>query len=640
MGLIFAAALALRWSFVAQYETHHPQAQLPAVDEASYDSWARAIAGGEWLGREIFFQEPLYPYWLGSVYALAGADPVAQRALARRAQAVLGAICAVLIGLVGRQLGGSGVGLVAAGLFAVYRPAIWMNSQLLKPSLFLPLWTAFAWLLARACAAPRASARNWFAIGALAGLGVLLRGNVLILSPLFVLWPAATALVRQGARAVAGAWRQGSLVLAGTLLVLLPVAARNQVVGGRFVLTTSGAGTNFYGGNNPDNPFGVATEFAWVRGIPRYEADDWKHEAERRTGRALDSSQTSSFWLHEALSSMARQPALHLRILWNKLRLSLGRHEVPDNHFIEWDAAYVAMLRWPLPGFESAGLLGLAGVLVAVASLLRRRARGLVVPSAVVLALLFALYLGTIVATVTSERVRLALVPLLLPFGAWLLLALVRRRAPPWESALGLALAAAVVFTSPMPASRLAADFDERDFNLAAAWLGQGALGSELDELVAGLEQKHPESARIQVLAADLEFRRARVIFERETKTQAELARANELTQGALQRLERAARADTPRERFRARFARGALLQYFGQWEAAAADYRSAREFDPSDGELRHRLAVVLAELAMAGDAAQRPARLEEARALLLELLAKEERAESRQLLSKLEALR
>jgi tetratricopeptide (TPR) repeat protein len=384
----------------------------------------------------------------------------------------------------------------------------------------------------------------------------------------------------------------------------------------------------------------VATEFAWVRGIPRYEADDWKHEAERRTGRALDSSQTSSFWLHEALSSMARQPALHLRILWNKLRLSLGRHEVPDNHFIEWDAAYVAMLRWPLPGFESAGLLGLAGVLVAVASLLRRRARGLVVPSAVVLALLFALYLGTIVATVTSERVRLALVPLLLPFGAWLLLALVRRRASPWESALGLALAAAVVFTSPMPASRLAADFDERDFNLAAAWLGQGALGSELDELVAGLEQKHPESARIQVLAADLEFRRARVIFERETKTQAELARANELTQGALQRLERAARADTPRERFRARFARGALLQYFGQWEAAAADYRSAREFDPSDGELRHRLAVVLAELAMAGDAAQRPARLEEARALLLELLAKEERAESRQLLSKLEALR
>ena len=33
---------------------------------------ARAIAGGDWMGREVFFQEPLYPYALGSLYAVVG----------------------------------------------------------------------------------------------------------------------------------------------------------------------------------------------------------------------------------------------------------------------------------------------------------------------------------------------------------------------------------------------------------------------------------------------------------------------------------------------------------------------------------------------------------------------------------------
>jgi len=85
---------------------------------------------------------------------------------------------------------------------------------------------------------------------------------------------------------------------------LMPVLWRNHHVGGVWVLTTSGAGTNLYGGNNPENPWGRATEFSFVRGIPAYEAGDWNREAERRLGRELDPKETSDYWLQQVLQSV------------------------------------------------------------------------------------------------------------------------------------------------------------------------------------------------------------------------------------------------------------------------------------------------------------------------------------------------
>ena len=41
-------------------------------DSRGYDEWAQRIAGGDWLGHEVFYQAPLYPYLLGVIYAVAG----------------------------------------------------------------------------------------------------------------------------------------------------------------------------------------------------------------------------------------------------------------------------------------------------------------------------------------------------------------------------------------------------------------------------------------------------------------------------------------------------------------------------------------------------------------------------------------
>ena len=67
-------------------------------DSRGYDEWARRIAGGDWLGHEVFYQAPLYPYLLGVIYAVAGRHLL----LVRIVQAVIGSASCALLALAAR----------------------------------------------------------------------------------------------------------------------------------------------------------------------------------------------------------------------------------------------------------------------------------------------------------------------------------------------------------------------------------------------------------------------------------------------------------------------------------------------------------------------------------------------------------
>ena len=575
--LLLLASFGLRALCVTQYERSHPGANFPVIDEAAYDSWAARIAEGDWLGSEVFFQEPLYPYFLGGVYSIAGHDLGA----ARWVQCALGALAVALVFLLGRRLFGRGAGWVAGLGLAVHGPALLLPCLLLKPNLFLPLLAGLAYLLVL----PGRSVRRWLALGLLVGLGALLRGNMLLLAPVI----AVGALVR--GRTDGASWR-GALgdswaLLAGVLLVLLPVLVRNQVVGGVFALTTSGAGTNVYGGNNYENPLGVATEFSWVRGIPAYEAEDWRQEAERRTGRSLDAGEVSRFWLAETLSSVRRQPGLHLSILWNKLRLALGSYEVPDNHLYAWDRRYVPMLGLPWPDFWVWGALGLAGL----GLWLVRRGSGKAGARPAALALLFLGYLATIVLTVMSSRARLPLVVLLLPFaGQWVTgtaLAL-RRRGPGWKlelsSAFVAVLATALLVGWPvLGEAELREDFDQRQYNLAVQQREQGELAGAR-ELAVELLARYPNSARLRILVADLDGEEALRM-----KAAGKPEEAQALMQAVLDSLRELATDERvlARERARAFRLAGYLQVTLGNLSAAERFFARALELLPRDPELR-----------------------------------------------------
>ncbi|MCC6407470.1 MAG: glycosyltransferase family 39 protein [Planctomycetes bacterium] len=617
---VLAAAFWLRWTAVAQYERSHPLADRPVIDEQSYDRWAREIAGGDWLGKEIFFQEPLYPYALGALYSTVDGDATAQRKAARRAHVWLGVATVWLVARLARRLFGPAAGLVAGALLAFHGPAIWFPVLLLKENLFLPLFAAFAWLLAVASepGARRfvASGSAWWAVGALGALGALLRGNMLVLLPCFVLWPLALATLRERAW-----WRaagSAACVVLGVLCVLLPVAWRNQVVGGRFVLTTSGAGTNFYGGNNLDNPYGVAKEFDFVRGVPKYEAADWRHEAERRSGRALDPAETSSFWLGETLRSMREHPGFHLRALWRKLRLALGTYEVPDNHFYDWDRAFVPLLAAPLPGFGLVGVLGLAGLLAA-AWLARRSSPW---PGAA----LFVLYLGTIVLTVMSERARLVLVPILAVYaGGWVVHVLGRASERRGLVLGALLLAAPMVLVPTYDAVQRQRDLDERDYNLAMVLLSDGGDLLRVRAIGEAIALRYPGTPRATLLLADVDYRLARRVLDDPKAAASDRSRASDELDRIVASLDAAEGPSNPQERFGVRKLRGAIRQYRGDFAGAERDFREAALFDPEDFELLRRLAVSTANRAMGeSDLDARRASLAEAADLLDRLAARE----------------
>ncbi len=602
LGLLCLAALGLRLLTLSQYESNHPLVEAPSIDERSYDEWAVEIAAGDWLGDEVFFQEPLYPYFLGSIYSLAGHD----RRIVRLVQCLLSGLTLVLIWLSTRRLFGDTAAWVAGAGFAMYPPALLMPCLLLKPNLFMPLLAGLVLVLTGECRSWRA----WLLAGVLAGLGALLRGNLLILLPLLALLPLMR--VRSGELGLPRAIRSSALFGAGTALVLLPVMLRNWQVGEVLALTTSGAGTNVFGGNNEENPYGVATEFPWVRGIPRYEADDWRREAERRLDRELDPGESSSYWLGQALESMQANPRLHLSIFWNKLRLALGNYEVPDNHHLIWDSQYIALLRLRWPGFSVLGGFGLAGLLLA---LFRRQLGG----RRLELALMFLAYLGTIVLTVVSMRARLPLVVLLLPFTGFWISELVREYRLPRESRslgwlamlVGLGMSSMAIVSTPVfDARTVEGDLADRDYNLAVSWLERDIELERAAGLAEELVGRHPRTSRFQTLLATTEWHRGRVLLDQG---------ATDLGQGlirdALERLRPLADSDTisPRERSRALRLAGYIQADIGNWVPAERFFRRSREFASEDLELKVSHAQALLEASQESDSASR----EQARVLL-----------------------
>ena len=153
-------------------------------DAVAYDAWARAIAGGDWFGHEVFYQAPLYPYFLAVVYAVAGPSLL----VVRLVQAALGGASCVLLAAAGRRFFSRGLGFAAGLVLAFYGPAVFFTGLVHKMALDLFFTTALLYALARAAedARPRWSALAGVALGCLA----LTRENALAWLPVLVVWLA------------------------------------------------------------------------------------------------------------------------------------------------------------------------------------------------------------------------------------------------------------------------------------------------------------------------------------------------------------------------------------------------------------------------------------------------------------------
>lgn len=403
-------------------------------DSRRYDFWARQVAGGDVIGREVFYQAPLYPYVLGGLYAVAGPSTLTVRVC----QTLIGTATCVFVALTARRLFSERAGLIAGLGLAFYAPAVFFDGLVQKSVLDLFFVSLSLWIVSGLVDKPDTRSR-WFALGTAIGALALTRENALIFAAAILIWPPGRVSSTQRQRLLSS-----GVFLLGLALVLLPVAARNRIVGGEWHVTTSQLGPNLYIGNNPsaDGTYAALRE---GRGSAEYERQDATELAEAATGRLLTPGEVSHYWIRRTLEFVTSQPGEWLSLMGRKAALLWNRTEFVDTEsqesYEDWSPLLRALAR-----------VGHFGVLVPLAvfgvfATWRDRAR------IGVYYMMAALYAASVVLFYVSARYRLPLVPFLMLFAAAGMAALPAfiRGAGRRRVAIVLALVIAVAFVTNRP---------------------------------------------------------------------------------------------------------------------------------------------------------------------------------------------
>ena len=405
---IFGGALAIRALYLVEW-SDTPLASVLIGDGRGYQVWAERIAAGEWIGDQVFYQAPFYPYLMGTLYSLVGPEVGVLRGL----QALLGSVSCVLLAAVGARLFSPRTGWLAGGLLALYAPALYYEGLVQKASLASFLLILSLWLLVGV-----ESRRRFVAAGMSLAAYALTRENALLLLPLCTVW----VLLLPGERRL----RHAGALLLGAALLLGPAAARNFALGGGFQPTTSQFGPNLYIGNHA-GATGRYLPFRAGRGSSRYERDDATELAEAATGRSLSPGEVSAYWLRRTVDDVAASPRGWLRLLAVKARLVASSEELMDSEAIGVYADESGLLR-TLGSFLHFGTLLPLGVVGLWAT--RRDARRLWLLWGV----LAAMAAGPLLFFVTG-RYRYPLVPEVVLFAAAGIVALVHRlRTRDWRA--------------------------------------------------------------------------------------------------------------------------------------------------------------------------------------------------------------
>jgi hypothetical protein len=309
------------------------------------------------------FTNPGYPFFVATVYAVAGPRPAAVLTL----QAALGALGAVLLALAGRRLLDDDAASLAAGLlYAVHTSAIFYDGLLLIPSLTNVLIAgALAGILV-----PQ-TGRGRLLGASLCGLALgatgLLRANALLFVPAAAIltWtrlpPSASAPTRR---------RRGVLALAlvaSAAVVVAPPILFQGLVHGQWAPVSANAGVNFWIGNNR-RAEGIYHAAAFLDRVDAAgERAGFLAEARRRTARPdLDLVEADRFWLREGLAEIRADPRRWLRIEGRKLALFWNAVEAKTNVGVGFHERFSPILARLSLGFGPLAVLAAAGWVVLV----------------------------------------------------------------------------------------------------------------------------------------------------------------------------------------------------------------------------------------------------------------------------------
>ncbi|MEN8150566.1 MAG: glycosyltransferase family 39 protein, partial [Planctomycetota bacterium] len=360
-GIVLLGAV-LRVAVYFDLQAADPAFHEPGLDSGVFLRWAGEIAGGNVLGDRPFFLNPLYPYLLSPVVALFPDDPVL---VIRILQGLVGLGSVLLIATATRRFLGPVHALGAALIAATYPVTIFYEQQVMivAVAVFLNALT----LVCLGRLADRPTLLRAAVAGIPLGLAVLARPNVGLFALLLPIW--LLRLGPTGGRVRFAAVRTAAL-FAGIVVVVLPVTARNAVVGKDFVPVTTSMGINLWQCNNPEAWETGRMTSREVRFNPRFVETDAIAVAERNAGRPLAPSEFSKYWQRRTLRTMGENPGTAAGYLVRKAVYFLNGFEPPSSQYYEMRRTETSFLRFLPLSFWILSPLALAG---AILVLLRKR---------------------------------------------------------------------------------------------------------------------------------------------------------------------------------------------------------------------------------------------------------------------------
>lgn len=548
---VFVLALAVRLLVIVE------TADVPTVrhligDAVGYMTWAQRLSAGAWIGETSFYQAPLYPYVLAVLFKVLGSSVLA----VRLTQCVWGACGCVLVGVAANRLFCRRAGWVSGVMMALYGPAIYYDGIIQKASLSLLLCCG---VIAGVVLCQFRRGRGvLFALGVTVGLLCLTRENALLWLVVLGIWIVG----RRQASGVVDRVLDGAIYGIGALVILAPALVHNVHVSGSWSLTTSQSGPNFFIGNSIEAD---GRYRPLVRGheTPAFEREDATRLASQDVGRALSPSEVSAYWMRRAWADIVRDPVRWLGLCGRKLMMTVNAYEVGDADSLYVHSRSSVFLRWwgSVWHFGLLFPLGMYGLLAA-------KRRGYPVG-------IFAALLATMMVSVSAffilGRYRLPLVPVLIPFAGYGLVALVEQLRSR-RSAVGVV--GALWFAAALVVSNWAIHDEGRLDGLAAMNAGvalaqMGEVGAA-QGLFADAVAVHPESAE-----ANLNLALALAVQERFDEAipfYRQALRAAPTLPGVCYNL-------------------GVALEHTGDVAGALAQYERALVQDPADADARRSIA-------------------------------------------------
>lgn len=299
--LLFALAFALRLAWIAYANPNPLDGRLD--DSLFYDAAAKALVAGKGYvhlnGQPTAQWPPGYPLLLAAVYKVFGHSLIAAKVL----NAFAGAATCLLIYAIGAKVFNRKVGLLAAFILAVFPSQIFYSTlivtEAISPAVFAALLLlVLTWTIERENPSPL----RLLLLGVLFGAAALMRAEIaVLLLAVLIVWKLAIPSWRRFAR-------RAALLLAGTVLVIMPWTIRNAITMHAFIPISSGVGHTLLAGHQKD-PYNPNHFFPEIKLQQKY-SDLPYTEQEIKVEREA---------LREGLQFMVSNPRYEFALLFEKL---------------------------------------------------------------------------------------------------------------------------------------------------------------------------------------------------------------------------------------------------------------------------------------------------------------------------------